>query len=69
MLELLALALFQFATLVSSPTTTTAKGGSSGWNDGNITTAKGGSSGWNDGNVTTAGGSSGWNDGNARKGE
>lgn len=67
MLELLALALLQFATLASSPTTATAKGGSSGWNDGNVTaSAQGGSSGWNDGNVTAEGGSSGWNDGNAR---
>lgn len=51
MLQLLALALLQFTTLASSPTTT-AKGGSSGWNDGNLTTQSvGGSSGWNDGNA------------------
>ncbi|MBC6606437.1 hypothetical protein H8B13_06380 [Hymenobacter sp. BT188] len=68
MLELLALALLQFATLVSSPTTNaTAKGGSSGWSDGNVSAStKGGSSGWSDGNLTADGGSSGWSDGNVR---
>ncbi|QIL75841.1 MULTISPECIES: hypothetical protein [Hymenobacter] len=65
MLELLALALLQFATVFSSPAN--ADGGSSGWSDGNKTaSAQGGSSGWSDGNLTAQGGSSGWSDGNAR---
>jgi len=51
MFELLALALLQFSTIFSSPSTLNA-GGSSGWTDGNMKTqSAGGSSGWTDGNM------------------
>ena len=78
MFELIALALFQFATLTGNPTLDSSNstnptvqsfdtgGGASGWGDGHITTnTGGGASGWGDGHIVdeTGGGASGWGDG------
>ena len=76
MFELIALALFQLATLTGNPTTTISTptnqaslntgGGAGGWGDGHITSATGGGAGgWGDGHITSAtgGGAGGWGDG------
>lgn len=75
MFELIALALFQIATLTGNPTITSSTaqqssletgGGASGWGDGHLTNETGGgASGWGDGHLTndTGGGASGWGDG------
>jgi len=75
MFELIALALFQLATLTGNPTTIATPtqqsaletgGGAGGWGDGHVNTATGGGAGgWGDGHVTTAtgGGAGGWGDG------
>jgi hypothetical protein len=75
MFELIALALFQFATLTGNPTTTITPaqqasletgGGAGGWGDGHMTSETGGGAGgWGDGHMTneTGGGAGGWGDG------
>ena len=75
MFELIALALFQLATLTGNPTATTnpaqqsaleTGGGVGGWGDGHITNSTGGGvGGWGDGHITnsTGGGVGGWGDG------
>jgi len=75
MFELIALALFQIATLTGNPTTGTANlsseqsvidtgGGAGGWGDGHLTSETGGGAGgWGDGHLVTGGGAGGWGDG------
>ncbi|GGE96384.1 hypothetical protein [Hymenobacter cavernae] len=76
MFELIALALFQFATLTGNPasdvfpaaqqSSVETGGGASGWGDGHISSdTGGGASGWGDGHLVdqTGGGASGWGDG------
>jgi hypothetical protein len=68
MLELITIALFQFAsfapltTTVGAPSTYSVEHGTGGWGDGHIV-AEHGTGGWGDGHIVAEHGTGGWGDG------